>query len=326
VDGVELAAVSNSRPASTAAAAREYGIEKTFDNWRDLVEWDGVDVVWIGTHPNLHRPITEAALAAGKHVFCQARMAPNYADARAMYEAAQRSDRTTMLCPPPHYLRGDRVVHRLLKEGLIGRPYNVVVRSFSDAYHDPSAPLHWRQIGSISGLNTLDLGMMIEVQQRWLGQARRVTAMTATFTPERTNEGRSERVDRPDSVSAIAELENGALATFLVSGATRHAGEANAFEIFGSEGTIRYLFAADKVLAARAGDAELHEVPIPAEEARTWMVEQEFVDAVRAGRRDGSPSFWEGLKYMEMTEAIFRSAESGQTVELPFEPLQPPRS
>jgi predicted dehydrogenase len=244
-----------------------------------------------------------------------------------MYEAAQRSDRTTMLCPPPHYLRGDRVIRRLLREGLVGQPYNVAITSFSDAYHDPTKPLHWRQVGSISGLNTLDLGMMIEVQQRWLGYTRRVTAFDKMFIPTRPDSAYdSGRVDRPDTVSALAELESGALVTLVVSGVARHAAEANAIQIFGSEGTIRYLAAGDRILAGRAGESELREIPISPDEERRWTVEEEFIAAVRAGRRSAEPSFWDGLKYMEMTEAIFRSAESGKAVDLPFERLEPPRT
>jgi predicted dehydrogenase len=325
IEGVEFAAVVNSRPETTAAAAEEYGIRKTFDHWSELVGWDGIDVVWIGTHPNLHRPVTEAALAAGKHVFCQARLAPSYEDAKAMVEAARRSDRTTMVCAAPHYMRGDRTVLRLLREGVVGQPYHAVIRSFSDTYADPAKPLHWRQVKSISGVNTLDLGMMIEVQQRWLGYARRVTALAATFTPTRPDAaGGRAPVERPDTFTAVAELESGALATYILSGVARHATETNSFEIFGSEGTIRYLYATNIILAGRAGDAELREVPIPPEEAREWTVEQDFVDAVRAGRRSTYPSFWDGLKYIEMTEAIFRSAETGRAVDLPFERIEAP--
>jgi hypothetical protein len=34
-------------------------------------------------------------------------MARDYAEARTMFERAQRSDRVTMVCPPPHALAGD---------------------------------------------------------------------------------------------------------------------------------------------------------------------------------------------------------------------------
>lgn len=320
--GVAFAGVANSSRESSERAAREFGIARAYDDWRQLVADDGIDVVWIGARPDLHRPVTEAALAAGKHVFCQARMAPTYADAKAMWQAAEASDRTTMLCPPPHYMRGDRVVRRLLAEGFVGQPLNVVVQSYSDTYADPSKPRHWRQDRAISGYNTLDLGMMIEVLHRWLGYARRVTALEQTAFPTRPGNGGAVPVERPDTLSAVAELENGALATIAVSGVARHAAEANAFQIYGTDGTIRYLFASDTILAGKAGDGELREVPISPDEARAWTVEADFIRGVREGRRAVEPTFWDGLKYMELTEAIFRSVETGRAVDLPFERLE----
>src|SRR4029079_935916 len=94
------------------------------------------------------------------------------------------------------------------------------------------------------------------------------------------------------------------------------------FEIYGSEGTIRYLAATDTILAGKAGDADLKDVSIPADEALPWNVEGDFIQAVREGRRTVEPSFWDGLKYMEMTEAIFRSAQTDQSVSLPFDQLE----
>lgn len=323
VPDVELAGVANRSQASSERAAHELGIGRVYPEWRALVQSDEIDVVWIGTHPSTHREISVAAIEAGKHVFCQARMAPDYPSARAMWEAAERSDRTTMLCPPPHYMRGDRVVRELLADGFVGQPYNVVVRSYSAGYADPKTPRHWRQEREVSGYNTLDVGMMIEVMHRWLGYARRVTAIEKTVFPTRpTADGGQGPVERPDTLSALAELENGALATMAWSGLARHAAEGNSFEIYGSDGTIRYLYASDTILAGKATDDGLQEVPIPADQAREWTVEADFVEGVREGRRSLEPSFWDGLKYIEMTEAIFRSAETGRPVEMPFEEIE----
>lgn len=325
VPGVEFEVVANRSKPSTEAAASEFGIKRTADNWMQVVEDPNVDIVWIGTHPYMHREITLAALEAGKHVFTQARMAMDYADAKQMWEAAKKYPHlTTSICPPPHYMRGDRVIRRMLAEGFVGRPLNVVVQSYSDSYADPSAPRHWRQEGAVSGYNTLDVGMMVEVMQRWLGYASRVTALEKFVYPTRpAADGSGEvKVDRPDTLSVVAELENGALASLLFSGVARHAREANRFEIYGTDGTIRYLQASDTILAGKAGDSTLKEVPVSPSEAREWTVEADFIQAVREGRRTVEPSFWDGLKYMEMTEAIFKSAATGQAVSLPFEQLQ----
>jgi predicted dehydrogenase len=322
-EGVEFYGVVNRSRESSIRAAEEFGIERTYDDWRELVADPRVDIVWIGAHPYLHRVVTEAALEAGKHVFTQARMALSFADARAMYEAAERHpNQTTMISPPPHYMPGDRVVRRMIAEGFIGEPRNAVVQSYNAAYLDPRAPLHWRQRWDISGYNALDLGMMIEVTHRWLGYARRVTALERTFTTSRPDgQGGQAPVERPDTLSVVAELENGALATILCSGVAPLARGANGFQIYGTEGTIRYLFemGANTILAGRSTDSELREVPIPPEEERHWTAEVDFINAVREGRRAVEPTFWDGLKYMELTEAIFRSIETGRTVTLPLE-------
>jgi predicted dehydrogenase len=125
-------------------------------------------------------------------------------------------------------------------------------------------------------------------------------------------------VERPDTVSVIAELASGAIATINCSGVARHAAASNGFEIFGSEGVIRYLTATDTILIGKNSDSALTELKLKPEEERRWTAEADFIAAVRAGSRDVEPSFTDGLKYMEMTEAIFRSIESGKTVSLPL--------
>src|SRR3989454_7962268 len=53
---------------------------------RELVEMDDTNAICIGTWPYLHAPVTIAALARGKHVLCEARMAMNAAEAHARSE------------------------------------------------------------------------------------------------------------------------------------------------------------------------------------------------------------------------------------------------
>jgi predicted dehydrogenase len=328
VPGVELAGVVNSTPESTARAAQEFGIARQYESPQALIESDDVDVVWIGTQPYLHSKLSIAALEAGKHVFCQARMAMDLADARHMYDAWRRTSLTANICPPPHYMRGDRVMRRLLNEGFVGQPYNVNVRSYSAQFFDPAQPLHWRQIGAISGVNTLDVGMQIEVVHRWLGFTKRVVAQAATLIPQRppaqVNQGTGQTaVERPDTVTVTGTMENGALFSGLWSGVARLGDAPNAIEVYGSEGSIRYQAGQDapgsgRILAARTSDAELKDVPIPDAEARSWTVEADFIAAVREGKTDPEPSFLDGLKYMEFTEAVFKSAAEGRAVDLPL--------
>lgn len=320
VEGVELVAVSNRRRETAEAIASEYGFATVYDNWQAVLDRSDIDAVFIAAPPYLHAEATIAALQAGKHVFCQARMARTYAEAKAMYLQSQASDRVTMLCPPPHAMAGDYVVKRLLAEGFIGRPYDIQVRLLTAPYADPSAPLHWRQDRQVSGYNTLALGMFCEVLHRWFGWQRRLQAIVTTHIPERRNpaDGRPVRVEIADSLAIASQFENGALASWHCSGVTRH-GTPSTIELFGSDGTLRYTIDTDELHGARASDTALQPLPIPPDQRREWTAEADFISAIRTGQRDVSPSFTEGIKYIEFTEAVYRSSETGQAISLPFD-------
>jgi len=319
IPGVELVAVANRHRASAEKVAAEYGFAHVCDDWRQVIDRPDVDAIFIAAPPYLHRDATLAALAAGKHVFCQARMARTFAEAREMYEAARRSDRVTMLCPPPHAMRGDYLIKKLLAEGYLGQIREVHVHSLADSYADPTTPLHWRQDAFISGYNTLNLGMLVEVLHRWVGYFRTVTAQAAYHTPRRPKAGSVQEVavDIADSLGIVATLRSGGLAVFHFSGAVRFGGE-NRIELYGSQGTLIYYVSSHRILGGRAGDSELRPIEIPPDLVREWRAEADFIDAIRHGT-PVSPDFEEGLRYMEFTEAVYRSARSGQTITLPLD-------
>ncbi|MBI4530177.1 MAG: Gfo/Idh/MocA family oxidoreductase, partial [Candidatus Latescibacteria bacterium] len=302
IEGVEIVAVCNRTRESGERVASEFGIPHVLTDWRELVRMEGIDAVVIGTHPSLHHPVTLAALEAGKHVFCQARMARNLQEAREMHHKAEQSGLKTMVCPSPYGLKGHRTMKRLLAEGYLGDPYHLVVRSMFDAYADPDSPLHWRQVTEVSGLNTLALGIVVETVHRWFGYAQEVTALDRLFFPKRrlpdgTGVG---DVGRPDSVVVVAKMESGALASFFFSGVSRFAGPSM-IEAYGSRGTLRYNLDTDEVEGAQAGDSTLKPIPIPPEEEGGWRVEEDFIALIREGRPVDLTTFAEGVKYTEFT-------------------------
>lgn len=326
IQAVEVVAVCNRTRASTEKVGREFRIPILANDWKELVHKSDVDVVWIGTHPHLHKAITLAALEAGKHVFCQARMARDYDEAEAMYhKAIEKPSQVTMICPSPVAMRGDLHVRKLLKDGFIGRLYSVRVQALGAQFADPNTPVHWRQQMEINGFNTLALGIYHEVIQRWVGSARSVQALAKVFMPTRTINGSSKRyeVRIPDDLMVLVEFENRAQGTYHFSGVSRYAPGDN-IQLYGSEGTLLYDVAADKLYGARYPQPKLEEMAIPPESERTWTVEQDFINAVRAAQQGQpwqvSPDFYEGLKYMEFVEAVLRSAHARATVELPFKP------
>ena len=119
--GVEVVSVANRSRESGERVARKFGIPTVYDTWRELVEADDTNALCIGTWPYLHCPVTLAALENGKHVLCEARMAMNASEARAMLEAARRRPHlVAQLVPAPHTLKADRAIQALIAEGYVG--------------------------------------------------------------------------------------------------------------------------------------------------------------------------------------------------------------
>src|SRR6202162_2080630 len=184
---VDIVAVSNSTYESSEKFCKEDLPSATpMANWSDLLAWPDLDIIWIGTTPYMHSAVTISALEAGKHVFCQARMSMDLAEAEEMLAVSKRyPELVTMLCPPPFGLRGDLMVKKILAENYIGQPHHVRLQSFHGNYLDPDSPAHWRQKIEISGLNTLTLGIYIEVLQRWPGDITGVFARGKIIYPVR---------------------------------------------------------------------------------------------------------------------------------------------
>ena len=105
------------RAENARQVAAELEIPEVMPEWEELVQSPDLDGVVIATPPVIHLPATLAALAAGKHVLCQARMARNLEEALEMADAAAASGLIAGLSPPLPGLKGDRVMKRLMSRG-----------------------------------------------------------------------------------------------------------------------------------------------------------------------------------------------------------------
>ncbi len=322
IPGVELAGVVNRTADSTARVARDYDIPNQYPNWQALIADDAIDAVVVGTWPNLHCEVTCAALTAGKHVLCEARMARNVAEARQMVAASlAQPDQIAMLVPSPFGLECQTELSHILKTGFLGDLREVVVTGADDQFHDYSKFLHWRQDSTISGVNVLTLGIMHEVVSRWIPQPARVYAQTETFEPSRPNpQGDGDlRVTVPDCVHVMTQYgQTGAQGLYHFSGVTLN-GPRKQIHLYGSVGTVKVMFGDhDQVFVARMGDTELRQVTLPAETLGSWRVEAEFVGAIRGEEPVKLNDFATGLRDLEFTEAVALSATHARAIALPL--------
>src|SRR3954471_2230220 len=103
-----------------SSGAQSLGYARWTTDWREAGAGPAVDVVDIVTPNFLHKEIAMAAIAAGKHVYCEKPLALNAADAQEMYEAAQQAGVKTLV--GFNYLRNPAIAEarRLIADGVLG--------------------------------------------------------------------------------------------------------------------------------------------------------------------------------------------------------------
>ena len=318
IDGVEIVSVCNRSRASSERVAKQFKIPTVYETWADLIEADDTDAIVVGTWPYLHCATTLAALASGKHILCEARMAMNLEEAQLMHDAAQSNpDLVAQIVPSPMTLWADRTIQRLISEGFLGDILSVEVRSAGSDFIDHDGPMHWRNDYDLSGMNIMTMGIWYEAMRRWVGDPLQVFAQAKTFTKMRrdseTGVMRATRV--PQHIDVLMDLICGAQGYLKISTIQGLANESTA-TIYGSEGTIQ--MGDGKLYGAQRGDEALSEIKIRPEDHGEWRVEEEFVNAIRGTEKITHTSFDIGIKYMEFTEAVNRSMAEGKAIAIPL--------
>ena len=310
IDGVEIVGVVNRSESSSSTVAKRFGIPKTYGHWEQAVADPDTNAIVIGTWPYLHCPVTLAALAAGKHVLTEARMAMNAEEAKRMLETSlAKPELVSQVVPSPITLFADATIRRLIAEGFLGQLLAVESRIRGD-FLDSESPMHWRQNAELSGNNIMAMGIYYEAIVRWVGRATNVMARAKTFTAQRLNEsGEPQPVGVPEHLDVVADLKCGAQLHMQQSAVTALL-QDDAIYLFGSEGTLR--LTSDRLFGGRKGDEQLTEIPITAEERGEWQVEEDFVAAIRSERDMTHTTFADGVHYMEFTDAVARSIRSGR--------------
>ena len=151
----EVAAICDVDSDLLRRRADEWGVEKTYSDFNDLLSDSDVDAVDIITPHYLHAPMAIAALEAGKHVTVQKPMALSIAEADTMIETAGRTGKLLRVIDNyrfhPPFVRAKRI----LESGDIGEPMSVRIKTASgtapDGWEIPQSSHLWRSDPTLSG-------------------------------------------------------------------------------------------------------------------------------------------------------------------------------
>lgn len=239
----ELAVLCDTPLDRAEALAGQLGFARATDDWRALVADPAVQVVSITTPNRLHHEMALAALAAGKHVWCEKPMALTLAQAEEMEAAARKAGVVTLV--GYNYLRNPAYAHaqRLLAEGAIGRVVQFRGWVDEDYQADPELPWTWRATLAEAGLGALgDLGChLVSLATGLMGPVESLIADTQVIHQTRPlPEGGRAAVENEDAASALLRFADGAQGSMVISRPAWGRKSRLGFEVHGTEGMIVY--------------------------------------------------------------------------------------
>jgi len=236
---VVLDTVADVTETAATAAMQAYGFENSTQDWHDIVNDPRIHIVSV-TAPNaLHKEMSLAAIAAGKHVYCEKPLAPLMADAREMTEAAEAAGVKSQvgfnyLCNPVVQLARD-----MIAAGELGEIRGYRGLHAEDYMADAEAPFTFRHDPAGGGA-LADLGShALATAEFLLGPITDVMGDCVTMIAAREDgQGRRRSVEVDDIGRAFLRFHDGATGSIEGNWIATGRKMQHDFEVYGTEGAI----------------------------------------------------------------------------------------
>lgn len=342
-----LAAVADTDGRRRRLAVDGFGAGRVTADWREVVEADDVDAVWVTVPNMLHLDVVRAAAASGKAVFCEKPVGGTPPETLAAHRAAAAAGVTTGVGYNYRWAPLVRHAKHLIDSGAIGEVVHYRGVFFSMYGADPLGRLSWRYLVDQGGQGVTSdlLSHAVDLASHLVGPVASVVATVETHVPARPlpaaggthyDRGRPDdpmgEVTNEDYVGVLARFASGARATFESCRTFLGPESQHAFTVYGTKGAIAWdletmnqlrVYLADDPgrrgwTTINGGDRfPYHGAFAPGDangigfEDLVAIEDHEFCSAVAAGR-PFAPGFAEAVAFVSVQDAVLRSVESGR--------------
>lgn len=237
-----LVAIAGRNKEAVEEAAKRYGYEKAYTDWRQLIDDPDVQVFDNGGPNNVHKEPNIAAAQAGKHVISEKPLGRNAEECYEMWQAVQKAGVKHMVAFNYRFVPAVRLVKEMIDAGKLGRIYHFRACYLQEWIADENFPMVWRLDRDVAGSGALgDLGShIIDLARFLIGEPKSLMARTGTFITERNADGQRAKVTVDDAFEAVVEYENGALGTLEATRFAPGRKNFNTFEINAERGSVRF--------------------------------------------------------------------------------------
>ncbi len=330
----EVRAVAAADPSEEARAAtnRNCRFEKLHDDGRAVIDDPDVDAVMITSPTATHHDLVLAAIVAGKPLFCEKPLAPQYATVQAMCEAVEASG---LVAQVGFHTRFNYLANRLhdhVVTGEVGAPMSYMLRDDQFWPTGQVVPGHssWRSDRSVAGGGALLEHTIhgIDLACWMFGPPVRVWARTRSVFGYEVE----------DTAAVTVEHADGTIGSIVTVFSGVRGREETRLEVFFEHATVEttigfYVGAPEDGYMIQCADsepqrpdlAEMREAHFASLDAprrdfffTMYLSDRAWVQHVRAGT-PAEPGFRDALRAHTLVEAAYRAAATGRPTELDAE-------
>lgn len=244
---VEVVACADLVPERARETAEKFGVPLACTP-EELLALPEVDIVVNLTVPAAHDELNRKALEAGKHVYCEKPLALSLEGAKETLALAKKKG-LRVACAPDTFLGPAlQTCRKLIDEGWIGKPFAAtanIVGWGPETWHPNPAFFYQPGGGPLLDMGPYAVAALVHL----FGPMRRIQCLSTRTLDQRRiysepHCGESIEVQVDTHYCANAEMANGVLVNLVMSFDLWQSG-LPAFEVYGTEGTLRIPHPAD---------------------------------------------------------------------------------
>jgi predicted dehydrogenase len=257
-----LVIAADTEPSRGVYAKDVLGFEESTLDYNEVLNHPEVDVVSICAPNFLHAEIGIAAAKAGKAFWIEKPVGRGVAETTSVQVAASEANVVTSIGFNYRHAPAVEKAKSLIAEGRIGRVTNIRGVFFADYSAEPNGALSWRFNRKLAGSGVLGdlMGHLVDLVQYVVGPVASVTGMTSTIIKQRPIQqmgvgthfdviegGELGDVENEDYAGMMIRFADnavgaGAVGTLEASRVAVGPRASYNFEIYGTEGSIRWDF------------------------------------------------------------------------------------
>ncbi len=239
----QIAGVCTAHPETANEACSDYDLGKVYLSEDEMINDPDIDVIDICTPNIYHYGTLKKAIAAGKHIYCEKPLCTTEAQAKEIASLAEDAGICAAVVFNTRFMLPVMRAKELIEEGAIGSVISFRGAFFHSSAADPDKKAGWKQNKDVCGGGVLfDLGShTIDLISYLCGKFKTVSGKSQIAFKRRLGmDGEPWTTNADEAFYMTAELENGACGTITVGKIMQGANDDHTFEIFGTDGSIKF--------------------------------------------------------------------------------------